>query len=44
MNVMRLGGVVTLGALGTFLTIMWARERVRRKSRASRPANANLTT
>jgi protein SCO1/2 len=46
MNVMRLGGVVTLGALGTFLTIMWARERVRRKSRAARPAdaNANLTT
>ncbi len=46
MNVMRLGGVVTLGALGTFLTIMWARERVRRKPRAASPtkANANLPT
>ncbi len=31
MNVMRLGGVVTLAALGSFLTIMWARERRRRK-------------
>ena len=44
MNVMRLGGVVTLGVLGTFLTIMWARERGRRKDRAAPPANdsANL--
>jgi protein SCO1/2 len=43
MNVMRLGGVVTLGALGSFLTIMWARERRRSKKR---PANnaTNLTT
>jgi protein SCO1/2 len=41
MNVMRLGGVVTLGLLGSFLTIMWARERRRRKSRAGAPANAN---
>ncbi len=31
MNVMRLGGVVTLGVLGSFLTIMWARERRRKK-------------
>ena len=37
MNVMRLGGVVTLGALGTFLTIMWARERGRRKGRPAPP-------
>jgi protein SCO1 len=44
MNVMRLGGVVTLGALGTFLTVMWARERVRRRTRAAHPANANLPT
>jgi protein SCO1/2 len=41
MNVMRLGGVVTLGVLGTFLTIMWARERVRRKPGAPRLGNAN---
>jgi protein SCO1 len=41
MNVMRLGGVVTLGLLGSFLTIMWARERRRRKPRAAAPANAN---
>ncbi len=40
MNVMRLGGVATLGVLGTFLTIMWARERVRKKTRAAPPANA----
>jgi protein SCO1/2 len=31
-NVMRLGGAVTVVALGSFLTIMWARERRRRKS------------
>jgi protein SCO1/2 len=31
-NVMRLGGVVTLVALGSFLTIMWARERRRRRT------------
>ncbi len=41
MNVMRLGGVATLGVLGTFLAIMWARERRRRKTPAP-PANANL--
>jgi protein SCO1/2 len=33
MNVMRLGGGVTLAAVGGFLTIMWARERRRRKQR-----------
>jgi protein SCO1/2 len=33
MNVMRLGGVVTLLLLGGFLTLMWIRER-RRKARA----------
>jgi protein SCO1/2 len=41
MRVMRLGGVATLAALGSFLTIMWARER--RRKRAARlstpPAN-----
>ena len=31
MNVMRLGGAVTVGALGGFLTIMWARERRKRR-------------
>jgi protein SCO1/2 len=31
MNVMRLGGVVTLAAIGGFLTIMWARERRKRR-------------
>jgi protein SCO1/2 len=36
MNVMRLGGAVTVGALGGFLTIMWARER---RKRRSLPAN-----
>ena len=38
MNVMRLGGGVTLVLIGGFLTIMWARERRRRK-RASSPAD-----
>lgn len=42
MNVMRLGGVVTLAALGSFLTIMWARERRRRKQdAAAEPSRAN---
>jgi protein SCO1/2 len=31
MNVMRLGGVVTIALLGGFLAVMWARERRRRK-------------
>jgi protein SCO1 len=44
MNVMRLGGVVTLGALGTFLTIMWARERARSKGRPAPPANSNTSS
>jgi protein SCO1 len=34
MNVMRLGGVVTLLLLGSFLTIMWARERRKRRQSA----------
>jgi len=34
MNVMRLGGGVTLVLLGSFLTVMWARERRRRRERA----------
>jgi protein SCO1 len=33
MNVMRLGGAVTLLLIGGFLTIMWARERRKRKDR-----------
>jgi protein SCO1/2 len=42
MNVMRLGGGVTLALLGTFLTIMWARERRKRRQRiaASAPSTA----
>jgi protein SCO1/2 len=36
-NVMRLGGVVTLAALGSFLTVMWARERRRRKLGSGSP-------
>jgi protein SCO1/2 len=38
MNVMRLGGVVTIAGLGGFLTIMWARERRKRKLRSASPA------
>ncbi len=38
MNVMRLGGVVTLVLIGGFLTIMWARERRHRRAVASRPS------
>jgi protein SCO1/2 len=38
MNVMRLGGVVTIAGLGGFLTIMWARERRLRKLRSASPA------
>jgi protein SCO1/2 len=43
MNVMRLGGVVTLAALGSFLTIMWARERrrARKQHASSEPRKAN---
>jgi protein SCO1/2 len=41
MNVMRLGGVVTLAALGSFLTIMWARERRRAKKQLA-PAEPGL--
>jgi protein SCO1 len=40
MNVMRLGGVVTVAALGGFLTIMWARERRRRKQRLAPPSES----
>jgi protein SCO1/2 len=32
MNVMRLGAAVTVALIGGFLTIMWARERRRRKT------------
>jgi protein SCO1/2 len=41
MNVMRLGGAVTLVALGGFLTIMWARER--RKRRTASPTRPQPT-
>lgn len=33
LNVMRLGGGVTLVALGSFLTLMWVRERRKRRAR-----------
>jgi hypothetical protein len=39
MNVMRLGGVVTLVLLGGFLTLMWVRER-RRREKAARERKA----
>jgi protein SCO1/2 len=41
MNVMRLGGVATLLAFGTFFTLMWARERRRKKTSAA-PEAAGL--
>jgi protein SCO1/2 len=46
MNVMRLGGGVTLLLLGSFLTIMWARERRKRRldaiaTAAQHPAGAH---
>jgi len=41
MNVMRLGGVITIAILGSFLLVMWARERVRRKQR-DRDASRSL--
>ena len=37
MNVMRLGGVVTLVLMGGFLSIMWARERRRQRAAARTP-------
>jgi protein SCO1/2 len=39
MNVMRLGGAVTVALIGGFLAVMWARERRRRKvaARATEP-------
>jgi protein SCO1/2 len=44
MNVMRLGGVVTIGLLGSFLAVMWARERRRRKKRAAASSQTKHTT
>lgn len=38
MRVMRLGGVFTLAALGTFLAVMWGRERRRRPPNPPPPA------
>jgi protein SCO1/2 len=43
MNVMRLGGVVTLVLLGGFLTLMWVRERRRRARERKAPAVALST-
>ncbi len=46
MNVMRLGGLVTLVILGGFLSIMWARERRRRppaSTRVESTAGAHLS-
>jgi protein SCO1/2 len=41
MNVMRLGGVVTLIAIGSFLIGMWARERSRRARPTTAPAGCD---
>ena len=41
MNVMRLGGAVTVLAIGSLLAIMWARERRRRKRNTTSPASRN---
>jgi protein SCO1/2 len=43
MNVMRLGGGITLGAIGGFLAIMWARERRRRKHRLEETSHAMVS-
>src|SRR5208283_611123 len=46
MNVMRLGGAVTMALLGGFLAVMWVRERSRKKRReldASRSFAAKTT-
>ncbi len=40
LNVMRVGGAVTLFILGSFLAMMWLRERHRRRARAAVAANA----
>jgi protein SCO1/2 len=40
MNVMRLGGGVTLVLLGSFLTLMWVRERRKRRERGEREQDA----
>ena len=42
MNVMRLGGAVTVVLLGGFLTIMWARERRKRRIQGARSAGAKV--
>jgi protein SCO1 len=44
MNVMRLGGVVTLVVFGGFLTIMWAREKRRRSSSKNAAAGQDART
>jgi protein SCO1/2 len=43
MNVMRLGGAVTLGVFGSFLAIMWARERLKSKKLRSASAGPNAS-
>jgi protein SCO1/2 len=44
MNVMRLGGVVTLAVFGTFLAIMWTRDRLKRKKAKAAAADASTKT
>ena len=44
MNVMRLGGAVTLAVFGTFLAIMWARERRRKRRAPPSPVNTSVST
>jgi protein SCO1/2 len=43
MNVMRLGGAVTLAGIGGFLTIMWARERRKKREMQRLAASAPST-
>jgi hypothetical protein len=44
MNVMRLGGGVTMVLLGGFLAVMWARERGRKKHRERDESESIATT
>jgi len=41
MNVMRLGGIVTMGFIGGFILLMWRRER--RRGAAAKPAESTAT-
>jgi len=40
MRILRTGAVLTLGALGTFIFVMWRRERAARRDPAHGSANA----